>query len=100
MSRPPLLDEKNYSYWKSKMIAFLRSVDTKTWKAVLTGWKAPEHANGIVKMEVEWSPAEEELALGNHRALNAIFNGVDPSVFKMISTCVEAKEAWEILQTN
>ena len=99
VTRPPLLDGQNYSYWKSRMIAFLRSLDTKTWKAVLTGWTAFEHTYGIVKMEIEWTLAENELALGNNRALNAIFNGVDPNVFKMISNCSVAKEAWEILQT-
>ncbi|MCI82765.1 gag-pol polyprotein, partial [Trifolium medium] len=31
--------------------------------------------------------------------LNAIFNGVDKNMFRLINTCTEAKEAWEILQT-
>ena len=51
-------------------------------------------------MEVEWTPAEDELALGNNRALNAIFNGVTPNVFKQISKCSEAKEAWETLKVT
>ena len=28
----------NYSYWKARMIAFLKSIDNKTWKAVISGW--------------------------------------------------------------
>jgi len=39
VNRPPLLDGSNYDYWKSRMIAFLKSIDSKTWKAVLRGWE-------------------------------------------------------------
>ncbi|GAA0175500.1 hypothetical protein LIER_41925 [Lithospermum erythrorhizon] len=54
ISHPPLLDRINYLYWKAKLIAFLKFVDTKTWKVVLTGWSTPTitHNNGtIVKAE-------------------------------------------------
>ena len=37
VTRPPLLDGKNYSYWKSRMISFLKSLEHKAWKSVLTG---------------------------------------------------------------
>ncbi|GAA0187234.1 hypothetical protein LIER_34522 [Lithospermum erythrorhizon] len=40
ISRPPLFDGSNYAYWKTKMTAFLRSIDSKTWKAVRAGWTA------------------------------------------------------------
>ncbi|GAA0138380.1 hypothetical protein LIER_34927 [Lithospermum erythrorhizon] len=102
ISRPPLLDGTNYPYWKAKMTAFLRSVNTKTWKSVLTGWTAPTVTdNGVttVKKQSDWNIVEEELSLGNSKALNAIFCAVDPNIFKMISSCIVAKEAWEVLQT-
>ncbi|CAM8926491.1 unnamed protein product [Rhodiola kirilowii] len=41
ISRPPLLEGPNYGYWKSKMNAFLKSLDEKAWKAVLIGWTPP-----------------------------------------------------------
>jgi hypothetical protein len=41
VNRPPLLDGTNYDYWKSRMSAFLKSIDIKTWKAMLKGWKHP-----------------------------------------------------------
>jgi len=37
VNRPSLLDGSNYDYWKSRMSAFLKSIDSKTWKAVLKG---------------------------------------------------------------
>ncbi|CAM8953805.1 unnamed protein product [Rhodiola kirilowii] len=39
--RPPLLEGPNYGYWKSKMKAFLKSLDEKAWKAMLIRWTPP-----------------------------------------------------------
>ncbi|MCI84601.1 gag-pol polyprotein, partial [Trifolium medium] len=53
------------------MMSFLKSIDRRTWKAVLKGWEHPKikDANGVdtaeLKPEEEWSPAEDTLALGN-----------------------------------
>ena len=105
VNRPPLLDGSNYDYWKSSMSAFLKSIDNKTWKTVLKSW---EHhvqldADGnriyVLKPEEEWSAAEDELALGNSKALNAMFNGVDKNMFRLIKQYTVAKDAWEILKT-
>lgn len=41
VNRPPLLDGSNYDYRKSHMSAFLKSIDSKTWKIVLKGWEHP-----------------------------------------------------------
>ena len=37
-SRPPLLDGKNYGYWKARMQAFIKSIDGKAWRSILQGW--------------------------------------------------------------
>lgn len=39
----------------------------------------------------------DEASLGNSRALNAIFNGVDKNIFRLINICVSTKKAWDIL---
>ncbi|KAK2357759.1 gag-protease polyprotein [Trifolium repens] len=88
------------------MAAFLKSIDSRTWKAVLRGWEHPKvkDANGIdteeLKPEEDWTPAEDTLALGNNKALNALFNGVDKNMFRLIKQCIVAKDAWEILKTT
>lgn len=75
VNRPPLLDGSNYDYWKSRMSAFLKSIDSKTWKAVLKGWKHPVifDADGnktyVSKLEEEWTAAEDELDLGNFKSI-------------------------------
>ncbi|GAA0164696.1 hypothetical protein LIER_43690 [Lithospermum erythrorhizon] len=85
------------------MIAFLKSVDSKAWKYILRGWTHPNQVAAdserqVIKPEVNWTPTKDELALGNDKALNAIFNAVDQNVFRMIGKCRVAKEAWEIQQ--
>ncbi|GAU37844.1 hypothetical protein TSUD_57040 [Trifolium subterraneum] len=106
VTRPPLLDDSNYDIWKARMIAFLKSVDSRSWKAVLKGWEHPKvkDANGAdtdeLKPEEDWTAAEDSLALGNSKALNALFNGVDKNMFRLIKRCTVAKDAWEILKTT
>ncbi|PNX84707.1 gag-protease polyprotein, partial [Trifolium pratense] len=103
VNRPPLLDGDNYDYWKSQMVAFLKSIDSKTWKAVLKVWDHPvvtdKEGVSTPKPEENWTKEEDELALGNSKALNALFNGVDTKMFKLIKHCVVAKDAWEVLKT-
>ncbi|CAM8935172.1 unnamed protein product [Rhodiola kirilowii] len=101
-NRPPLLEGPNYPYWKSKMKAFLKSLDERAWRAVMIGWTEPMIANpeGAImpKPEALWSEADDVAAVGNSKALNVIFYGVDENVFKLIAECEVAKEAWDILR--
>jgi hypothetical protein len=105
VNSPPLLDESNYDYWKSRMSDFLKSIDSRTWKAVLKGWEhlvtvdVDGNMTAVLKPEEEWNAAEDELALGNSKALNALFNGVHRNMFRLIKQCTMAKDAWEILKT-
>src|ERR1044072_5911336 len=100
---PPVLDGTNYDYWKVRMTTFLRSIDNKTWKAIIKGWTPPvnKETEGssttlTLKKEEDWSKEEDEEALVNSKVLNAIFNGVDKNMFRLINTCTMAKEAWDI----
>ena len=42
VNRPPILDGSNYEYWKARMVAFLKALDSRTWKAVIKGWEHPK----------------------------------------------------------
>ncbi|XP_012855774.1 PREDICTED: uncharacterized protein LOC105975143 [Erythranthe guttata] len=103
-TRPPLLIGSNYSYWKSKMKMFIKSIDERAWRAIITGWTPPmikgEDKEEVFKPEADWSDGEILLANYNSRALNAIFSGVDDNQFKLIASCESAKRAWEILQVT
>ncbi|KAK2429091.1 gag-protease polyprotein [Trifolium repens] len=86
INRPPLLDSSNYDFWKSRMATFLKSIDNKTWKAVLKGLEPPYvldkdgNKTTVLKPEEDWSKEEDDAALGNNTTLNALFNGVDRSM--------------------
>lgn len=81
-------------------------MDKKTWKDVIRGWEHPvmidKDGNTTTEMkpEEDWSKEEDELALGNSKALNSLFNGVVKNTFRLINTCIIAKEAREILKTT
>ncbi|KAA0065462.1 gag-pol polyprotein [Cucumis melo var. makuwa] len=78
------------------MIAFLNSVDNICWKSVLTGWESPSvkdvASKTTPKREITRTKEEDEELFGNSKALNALFNGVDHNVFKLINACTSAKE--------
>ncbi|GAA0177020.1 hypothetical protein LIER_42122 [Lithospermum erythrorhizon] len=71
---PLLLDRTNYPYWKAKMTAFLKSVNTKTWK--------PDKSCPLV---TTWLSMPYSFV-------------VDVEVFKIISSCKIDKEALEVLE--
>lgn len=52
-----------------------------------------------LKPKAKWIDVEDEEALGSSKALNVVFNGVDKNMFRLINTCLVAKETWEILKT-
>ena len=103
--RPPLLHDSNYPYWKVRMKAFIKSLNEKAWKSILTGWSPPTDVDAqtgeiMVKSELNWSNNDDLLSRYNNMALHAMFNGVGEGYIKLISSCVSAKDAWDILQTH
>ncbi|WJX84054.1 hypothetical protein P8452_66664 [Trifolium repens] len=91
INRPPVLNGSNYDFWKPRMIAFIKSMDPKAWKAIVTGWNHPivsaEDGSSRLKGERDWTPKEETEPNNNSKSLNVIFNGVDENIFKLINTC-------------
>ncbi|CAM8895564.1 unnamed protein product [Rhodiola kirilowii] len=99
ITRPPLLEGSNYATWKPVMRSFLKSLDEKALKAVLTK-PMMNNLTGepIAKPEALWTEEEDKASMGNSKAMNAIFSAVDENVMKLIINCEVAKEAWDILQ--
>ena len=80
-----------------------KSLDNRAWKDVLKGRKHPVklgedgEPTSVLKPKEDWSKEEDKVALGNSKALNAIFNGIDKNIFKLVNICEVAKDAWGIL---
>ena len=83
-TRSPLLEPAHYGYWKSKMQSFISAIDG-AWDYVETLWKALLLDDGNPKPRSNWTVTEKAASGLNHRALTAIFNGVNPTEFKRIS---------------
>jgi hypothetical protein len=66
-------------------------MDNKSWKEVLKRWTHPTVTAGYETTSLK-PDAEDNEGLGNSKALNVIFNGVDRNVFRLINTFTEAKE--------
>ncbi|XP_075524464.1 uncharacterized protein LOC142556847 [Primulina tabacum] len=102
--RPPVLDGSNYAFWKVKMRVFIKSIEERAWQRVLDGWSPPkiEDANGDTRLKPEstWTIDEVQTSDFNSKALSAIFSSVDTRMFNLITNCVCAKEAWDILQKH
>ena len=70
VNRPPILDGTNYDYWKARMVAFIKSMDDKAWKAVVKGWDPPMvigldgKVTDVIKAEEEWNDADEKSSEG------------------------------------
>ena len=97
--RPPLLDDTNYSYWKARMRAFLKSIDEKVWHSVIYGWSEPTitiDGVNIPKPLDKWDTTDYQNSSWNSTALKTLFCSVTPEEFRRISTCEEAKEVWDI----
>ncbi|KAA0045319.1 gag-pol polyprotein [Cucumis melo var. makuwa] len=61
-SRPSVLDGKNYSYCKSRMIFFIKTLDRRAWRALVASYEPPMitvDGVSVPKPEVDWTDAEE-----------------------------------------
>lgn len=96
-TKAPFLGGGNYGYWKAHMAVFLMSLDMRSWRAIISGWENPiekdETGKITRKSKLKWINEEDNAAVGNFCALNALFNVVDETIFKLINTCKSAKEA-------
>ena len=90
---PPHFDGNNYTYWKVRMKAFLKSIDERVWNSVEYGW------NKSTTSVSEWSTFQKVAAIFNKKVMNAIFNVVSMEEFKRISNVEVAHTAWNIIQT-
>ena len=89
---PPHFDGNNYTYWKVRMKAFLKSIDERVWNSVEYEWEKPTTSVN------EWQTFQKEVAAFNNKVMNVIFNVVSMEEFKRISNVEVAHTAWNILQ--
>ncbi|KAG5560256.1 hypothetical protein RHGRI_003522 [Rhododendron griersonianum] len=84
---------------------YLISLGIKVWRSVSYGYEEPTIEDAItkeirVKNEAEWDSGDITNCETNARALGAIFGAMSRNEVTRISSCVTAKEAWDILRTS
>ncbi|KAL5752392.1 hypothetical protein ACOSQ2_022899 [Xanthoceras sorbifolium] len=48
-TKPPLLNDTNYSFWKVRMRAYLKSIDEHVWISIEEGYTPPTTTNPCSK---------------------------------------------------
>ena len=81
------------------MKAFIRALDVRAWRSILTGWTPPividDASKTTLKPKINWATNDDKL-----EALHTIFNGCDAEHIKLIFSCETTKEAGDILHTT
>ena len=87
---PPHFDGNNYSYWKVRIKAFLKSIYEKDWNSVEYGWEK------LTTPVSEYSTFQKEAVAFNNKLMNTIFNAVSMEEFKRISNVEVAAINYQI----
>ena len=70
-NRPPFFDGNNYSYWKCRMIIYLKSINFELWDIVINGCTWNERSYK------EWSDKDKRLAQLDAKGLNILICAVN-----------------------
>ena len=100
--RPPLFDDKNYSYWKNRMCTFLQSIDYEQWRVTTIGpyeiTKNDENGVTTPKTIFEYNANDMRKLQFNAKALTSLHCALTMDGYNKISSCKSAKEIWDKLE--
>ncbi|XP_057999032.1 spindle assembly checkpoint component MAD1-like [Hevea brasiliensis] len=103
ITRPPLFNGSNYSFWKVRMRNFIQSVDIKAWQRIVKGPEIPLelHVDGYrEKLEDEYNELDWKKVSSNAKALNILHCALDATEYNRISGCTSAKEVSDKLEVT
>ena len=102
VTRPPLFDGTNYSYWKNRMCTYLKSMDFEQWKVTTLGdyeiTKINENGVKIPKDISEYDNTDMRRSQMNARALTSFHCALTMDEYNKISSCQSSKEIWDKLE--
>ncbi|KAK2990084.1 hypothetical protein RJ640_000856 [Escallonia rubra] len=102
-TRPPLLKNENYSYWKNQMRYFLRQ-DTHVWYVVENGLIIPmkdgPDGTKVPKGILEMDTHEAHLFSMDDISKNIISCGLNINEYNRVLACETAKEMWRLLEVT
>lgn len=102
ITRPPLFDGTDYTYWKTRMAIYLSTLEFEIWDAIEQGYNLPTKVESdgsvIPKPRKEWDDKEKKLFTSNGKAMNILYCALDRAEFNRVSGCENAKEIWDKLE--
>ena len=78
----PLFDGNNFSYWKSRMQAYMESISPELWEAASVGYAMP-----YTLEQSKW----------DGKARNAIFESLDREIYGRVKSKGKAFQFWATL---
>ena len=104
VTRPPLFDGKNYSYWKNRMCTFLKSIDFEQQKVTTFRpyevTKIDENGVRITKTIFEYDDNDMRKLQINAKALTSLHCALTMDEYNKISCCKSFKEIWDKLEVT
>ena len=103
INRAPFFEGEDYIYWKTRMMAFLKSESIDVWKIVSEGpFKAQKEVNGVLidKPIEEWNEYDKRLESYNHKAVHILFCALSRHQFNKVQSCQTAHEIWHTLEVT
>ena len=94
ITRPPLFNGSDYTYWKTRMRIFLISMDFELWTIVEN-----EFQKSSLPMS-KWNESEKKVFALNAKAMNALFCALDKNEFNHVSICDSAFDIWRTLEVT
>jgi hypothetical protein len=101
--RPPIFNGEEYSYWKTRMIIFIQSIDLDLWDTIEKGPVVLQHQVGEeiqLKPRSLWTDAEKKQVQLDFKARNIIISALGKDEYYRVSQCKSGKEMWETLQVT
>ena len=94
ITRLPMFNGLDYTYWKTRMRIFLISMDFKLWTIVENGFQKSS------LLMSEWNESKKKVFALNAKAMNALFCALDKNEFNRVSVCDSTFDIWRTLEVT
>ena len=94
ITRLPMFNGSDYTYWKTRMRIFLISMDFELWTIVEN-----EFQKSSLSMS-KWDKSEKKVFALNTKVMNALFCALDKNEFNWVSICDLTFDNWRTLDVT
>ncbi|MQL87685.1 hypothetical protein Taro_020231 [Colocasia esculenta] len=92
VNRPPLFDDEDYTYWKTRMEYFLQGFDFQIWSIIEEGDLV------VLNNREHWTEDDRKKISLNYKAKSILCHALRKKEFNRVSACKSVMEMWEELR--